>query len=229
MMKKYFLSALMTVISMTIHAQATDNRTQVLIETSMGNIKIALYNETPKHRDNFIKLVKEGFYNGILFHRVIPEFMVQAGDPTSKRAKPGELLGGGDLDYTVPSEVVFPKYYHKHGALAAAQDENAVNNASSACQFYIVTGKTFGPRMLDKMLTELTEKSGGKIQFTDEIKNDYKTIGGAPHLDGQYTVFGEVTEGMDVVDLIQNAEKDQNDRPLQDIKIIKAHILSTAK
>src|SRR5574344_672057 len=116
MMKKYFLSALMMVISMTIHAQATDNRTQVLIETSMGNIKIALYNETPKHRDNFIKLVKEGFYNGVLFHRVIPEFMVQAGDPTSKRAKPGELLGGGDLDYTVPSEVVFPKYYHKHGA-----------------------------------------------------------------------------------------------------------------
>ena len=108
MMKKYFLSALMMVISMTIHAQATDNRTQVLIETSMGNIKIALYNETPKHRDNFIKLVKEGFYNGVLFHRVIPEFMVQAGDPTSKRAKPGELLGGGDLDYTLRA---FPNHH----------------------------------------------------------------------------------------------------------------------
>src|SRR5574344_2866065 len=225
MMKKYFLSALMMVISMTIHAQATDNRTQVLIETSMGNIKIALYNETPTHRDNFIKLVKEGFYNGILFHRVIPNFMVQAGDPSSKTAVSGQLLGNVSLNYTIPAEIRFPQYYHKRGALAAAQEENSQNHASSSCQFYIVTGKTFGPKMLETKLNELTEKSGGTIVFNDKIKNDYQTIGGAPHLDGLYTVFGEVVDGIDVVDKIQNVEKDNNNRPINDIKILKATVV----
>lgn len=231
---KILFSLFLTILSLPIFAQnnnsnslmkVLDDRCVVQMETSFGNIKIALYNETPKHRDNFLKLVKEGFYDGILFHRVIPEFMVQTGDPSSKSAVPGQLLGNVSLDYTIPAEIKFPQYYHKRGAVAAAQEENSQDHASSSCQFYIVTGKTFGPRMLDDMLNKLTEKSGGTIIFNDRIKKDYQTIGGAPHLDGLYTVFGEVIDGMDVVDKIQNVDKDKNNRPIDDIKIIKATII----
>lgn len=231
---KILQSVLLTILSLPVFSQKNnqdsliktlDDRCVVCLETSFGNIKIALYNETPKHRDNFLKLVKEGFYNGVLFHRVIPEFMVQTGDPSSKSAVPGQLLGNVSLDYTIPAEIRFPQYYHKRGAVAAAQEDNSQDHASSSCQFYIVTGKTFGPRMLDAMLNKLTEKSGGTIVFNDKIKNDYQTIGGAPHLDGLYTVFGEVVDGMDVVNKIQDVEKDQNNRPINDIKIIKANVV----
>lgn len=234
MKNKILLSVLLAILSLPIFAQNNnpdsiikplDERCIVSLETSLGNIKIALYNETPKHRDNFLKLVKEGFYNGILFHRVIPNFMVQAGDPSSKTAVSGQLLGNVSLNYTIPAEIRFPQYYHKRGALAAAQEENSQDHASSSCQFYIVTGKTFGPKMLETKLNELTEKSGGTIVFNDKIKNDYQTIGGAPHLDGLYTVFGEVVDGMDVVDKIQNVEKDNNNRPINDIKILKATVV----
>lgn len=234
MKNKILLSVLLAILSLPIFAQNNkpdsifkplDERCIVSLETSLGNIKVALYNETPKHRDNFLKLVKEGFYNGILFHRVIPNFMVQAGDPSSKTAVSGQLLGNVSLNYTIPAEIRFPQYYHKRGALAAAQEENSQDHASSSCQFYIVTGKTFGPKMLETKLNELTEKSGGTIVFNDKIKNDYQTIGGAPHLDGLYTVFGEVVDGMDVVDKIQNVEKDNNNRPINDIKILKATVV----
>ena len=234
MKNKILLSVLLAILSLPIIAQTNkpdsiinplDERCIVSLETSLGNIKVALYNETPKHRDNFLKLVKEGFYNGILFHRVIPNFMVQAGDPSSKTAVSGQLLGNVSLNYTIPAEIRFPQYYHKRGALAAAQEENSQDHASSSCQFYIVTGKTFGPKMLETKLNELTEKSGGTIVFNDKIKNDYQTIGGAPHLDGLYTVFGEVVDGMDVVDKIQNVEKDNNNRPINDIKILKATVV----
>ena len=234
MKNKILLSVLLAILSLPIFAQNSkpdsiikplDERCIVSLETSLGNIKVALYNETPKHRDNFLKLVKEGFYNGILFHRVIPNFMVQAGDPSSKTAVSGQLLGNVSLNYTIPAEIRFPQYYHKRGALAAAQEENSQDHASSSCQFYIVTGKTFGPKMLETKLNELTEKSGGTIVFNDKIKNDYQTIGGAPHLDGLYTVFGEVVDGMDVVDKIQNVEKDNNNRPINDIKILKATVV----
>lgn len=234
MKNKILLSVLLAILSLQIFAQNNkpdsiinplDERCIVSLETSLGNIKVALYNETPKHRDNFLKLVKEGFYNGILFHRVIPNFMVQAGDPSSKIAVSGQLLGNVSLNYTIPAEIRFPQYYHKRGALAAAQEENSQDHASSSCQFYIVTGKTFGPKMLETKLNELTERSGGTIVFNDKIKNDYQTIGGAPHLDGLYTVFGEVVDGMDVVDKIQNVEKDNNNRPINDIKILKATVV----
>lgn len=234
MKNKILFSVLFAIISLPIFAQnnnpysiikSLDDRCIVSLETSLGNIKIALYNETPKHRDNFLKLVKEGFYNGILFHRVIPNFMIQTGDPSSKSAVLGQLLGNVSLNYTIPAEIKFPQYYHKRGAVAAAQEENAKDHASSSCQFYIVTGKTFGPKMLETKLNELTEKSGGTIIFNDKIKNDYQTIGGTPHLDGLYTVFGEVVDGMDVVDKIQNVEKDNNNRPINDIKIVKATVV----
>ena len=234
MKNKILFSVLLAVLSLPMFAQnnnsdsiakSVDDRCIVSIETSLGNIKIALYNETPKHRDNFLKLVKEGFYNGILFHRVIPNFMIQTGDPSSKSAVLGQLLGNVSLNYTIPAEIKFPQYYHKRGAVAAAQEENAKDHASYSCQFYIVTGKTFGPKMLETKLNELTEKSGGTIIFNDKIKNDYQTIGGTPHLDGLYTVFGEVVDGMDVVDKIQNVEKDNNNRPINDIKIVKATVV----
>lgn len=246
--------------------------TLVKIETSAGDIKVKLYNETPKHRDNFIKLVKEGTYEGTLFHRVIKDFMIQAGDPESKNAPKGKMLGAGDVGYTVPAEFVYPKFFHKKGALSAARQGDAVNpkKESSGCQFYIVTGKVYNDSTLLQMerqmnenkvsvffnelakkhmkeiykirkandedgLYDLQEKLIAQAQelaakepefrFTPEQVEAYTTVGGTPHLDGEYTVFGEVVEGMDVVDKIQQVKTDRSDRPEEDVKIIKATIL----
>ena len=246
--------------------------TLVKIETSAGDIKVKLYNETPKHRDNFIKLVKEGTYEGTLFHRVIKDFMIQAGDPESKNAPKGKMLGAGDVGYTVPAEFVYPKFFHKQGALSAARQGDAVNpkKESSGCQFYIVTGKVYNDSTLLQMerqmnenkvsvffnelakkhmkeiykmrkandedgLYDLQEKLIAQAQelaakepefrFTPEQVEAYTTVGGTPHLDGEYTVFGEVVEGMDVVDKIQQVKTDRSDRPEEDVKIIKATIL----
>ena len=178
-----------------------------VIHTDFGDMKGFLYNETPKHRDNFVKLAKEGFYKGTLFHRVIPGFMIQGGDPDSKTAKPGQQLGGGDLGYTVPAEFN-PDFIHKKGALAAARTGDNVNpqKASSASQFYIVEGQK-----------QQAEKLPAK--YTDAQKKVYETIGGVPFLDGQYTVYGEITEGLDIIDKIANVERDQSDRPKKDLKM----------
>lgn len=249
-----------------------DNETLVKIETSLGDIKVKLYNETPKHRDNFIKLVKEGVYEGTLFHRVIKDFMIQAGDPDSKNAPKGKMLGSGDVGYTLPAEFVYPKYFHKKGALSAARQGDEVNpqKASSGCQFYIVTGKVFKDSTLLSMekqmnenkvnvifntlaqkhmkeiykmrksndedgLYDLQEKLFAQAQemaakqpefhFTPEQIEAYTTVGGAPHLDGEYTVFGEIVEGMDVVDKIQQVKTDRSDRPNEDVKIVKVEIV----
>ena len=238
-----------------------NNMTKVKLETSLGDIVVELYNETPQHRDNFVKLVKEGFYDGVLFHRVINNFMIQTGDPESKTAGPDTPLGGGDPSYTIEAEFVFPKYFHKRGALAAARTGDQYNpeRRSSGSQFYIVTGQVFGTEQLMGMLQtkkqdifrrlvmenqekirqlqenqdeagihalqdELIRQTEAEAQF-DELIKAYTTIGGTPHLDGQYTVFGEVVEGMDVVDKIQNTTTDRRDRPTVDIKIIKASIV----
>ena len=184
----------------------------VIVQTPYGDIKIILYDKTPKHKANFIKLAKEGYYDGLLFHRVIPNFMIQGGDPDSKGAPAGKRLGEGGPDYTIPFEYV-PEYFHKRGALAAARMPDEVNPAreSSGSQFYIVQGKTFTDEELDKI-----EKKY-KHQFTSEQRQVYKTIGGAPHLDGAYTVFGEVIEGMEVVDKIASLPRDKFDRPLTDV------------
>lgn len=249
-----------------------EKETVLKIETSMGDIKVKLYNETPKHRDNFIKLAKDGTYNGTLFHRVIKDFMVQAGDPESKNAPKGKMLGSGDVGYTVPAEFVYPKYFHKKGALSAARQGDEVNpkKESSGCQFYIVTGKVFNDSTFlnmeqQKNQNKVTEAFNALAQkhmkeiykmrkandqdglyalqdtlfiqaeaeaakqpdfhFTPEQIKAYTTVGGTPHLDGEYTVFGEVVEGMDIVDKIQQVKTDRSDRPEEDVKIINVSVI----
>ncbi len=252
-------------------AQTAGGDALVLLETSEGNIKVRLFGDTPKHRDNFLKLVKEGYYNGVLFHRVINEFMVQTGDPDSKNAPAGKALGAGGPDYTLEAEIVYPKHYHKRGALAAARQGDQVNpeRRSSGSQFYIVTGKAYNDSTLKQMerqlqmmqkqqiFNELTKQYKDSIMamrrnrdqaglqklqdelvaiteqkaaenpaaLTSEQREVYATQGGTPHLDNQYTVFGEVVEGMDVVDKIEKAETDGRDRPVSDIRIISAKVV----
>lgn len=186
----------------------------VLIETSYGNMKVKLYNETPQHRDNFLKLVKEGFYDGLLFHRVINGFMIQGGDPNSRNAKPGVMLGEGTTGYTIPAEFD-STLIHKKGALAAARMGDIVNpkKESSGCQFYIVQGNVYTPEQL-KMFAQRFGKT-----FTPQQTAAYTTVGGTPHLDGEYTVFGEVVEGLDVIDKIAAAHCNVADRPMEDIKM----------
>ena len=192
----------------------TEKKYYVLIETSYGNMTVELYNETPKHRDNFIKLVKEGFYNDLLFHRVINQFMIQGGDPNSRNAKPGQMLGDGTLGYTVPAEFV-PGLIHKKGALAAARQADQVNptKASSSCQFYIVQGNVWPADRLQMMARQM-----GRTLTQQQI-DAYTTIGGTPHLDGDYTVFGQVIEGLDVIDKIAAVECGPADRPVSDVKM----------
>lgn len=198
----------------------TQEMTKVLLKTTLGDITIALYDDTPAHRDNFHKLVNDKFYDGVLFHRIIKGFMIQGGDPDSKTAKPGQRLGSGDVGYTIPAEFV-PAHFHKRGAVCAARMGDNVNpqKASSGCQFYIVDGTVYDNDKLN-MIAQRTGKT-----FSPEQVRAYTTIGGAPFLDGDYTVFGEVINGMEVVDKIASQQKDGADRPLEDIKIISATML----
>ncbi len=186
----------------------------VKLETEYGTVIIMLYNKTPVHRDNFIKLVKEHFYDSLLFHRVISGFMIQGGDPESKYAKAGATLGDGGLKYTLAPEFD-TALFHKKGALAAAREGDDVNpkKRSSSAQFYIVEGKTFNDGQMDKMEERLN------IKIPENHRKIYRTIGGAPFLDMNYTVFGEVESGFDVIDKIANVPKDANDRPLQNIRM----------
>lgn len=250
---------------------AADHTDGVLVElqTSMGDIVVKLYNDTPLHRDNFLKLVKDGFYDGVLFHRVINNFMIQTGDPNSKDAPAGQQLGAGDPGYTIEAEIDYPKHYNKYGALAAARTGDQVNpeRRSSGSQFYIVTGQKLSEAQFDNMmmrkhqeelqnyfrklvaqnrdsiealqkagdevalenlrqsLIKQTEESVDNMVVPENIKADYTTVGGAPHLDGAYTVFGEVVKGMDIVEKIQKVETDRNDRPIEDVKVLKARVL----
>lgn len=226
-MKKFsflaiFLLTAVSVFSQRIANQAKERESGVRVEmrTTMGNITLLLYNDTPHHRDNFIKLVNENVYEGLLFHRVIDRFMVQAGDPKSKDAKPGTMLGDGTLGYTVPAEFL-PNHFHKRGALCAARQGDQVNprKESSSCQFYIAQGQVWSEADLNMM-----EQRFGK-KFSPEQRKAYTTVGGTPHLDGDYTVFGEVLKGMEVVDKIAAAPRDKYDRPLEDIRIISVKIL----
>ncbi|HIX20791.1 MAG TPA: peptidylprolyl isomerase [Candidatus Parabacteroides faecavium] len=249
------------------------NETQVLMHTSMGDIQLKLYNETPKHRDNFIQLVKDGTYNGLLFHRVIKDFMIQGGDVTSKNAPMNKSLGAGDLGYTVPAEFNYPKYFHKKGALCAARTGDEVNpeRASSASQFYIVTGKKYSEAELNQMEKQLENRlkqsifarlqaenkpkimeyyrSGnkeelailrdtliGKTELEAEKRKDetklpkelceiYKTEGGVPFLDNQYTVYGEVVKGIEVVEAIQNVKTNKQDRPTENVVITSVELI----
>jgi cyclophilin family peptidyl-prolyl cis-trans isomerase len=202
-----------------------DRRRDVELVTSEGKIILRLYDETPLHRDNFLKLVKSGYYNGVLFHRVIRNFMIQAGDPDSRRALPGQILGNGGPSYTIPAEFR-PGIFHRKGVLAAAREPDNVNpeKASSGSQFYIVQGKKFTDAALDSIETY---RLGGR-RIPPAQREVYKQIGGTPHLDQNYTVFGEVVKGMDVVERIAEvptSEGRDEDRPLQDVRIIKARLV----
>ena len=240
--------------------------TVIRMETSLGNIRLKLYDETVLHRDNILKLIREGYYNGMLFHRVIKDFMIQTGDPDSKSARPGMVLGANDIGYTLKAEIV-PKYFHKRGVLAAAREADNINpeRSSSGSHFYIVQGRIFTPDIIDEeiekinnkrytalfnrlqqacegeilkyqlandyeKLMQLNEKLSDttrllfdqvKLKLTGEQRAAYTTIGGSPHLDGEYTVFGEVIEGMEIVDSIAEQETDDNCRPLRDVVILK--------
>ena len=221
MKKKVLFLLFFIVFSVFSFAQKADKQNKVddkeyyvKIETSYGDMVVKLYNETPLHRDNFIKLVKDGTYDGLIFHRVINQFMIQGGDPNSRDAKPGQMLGDGELGYTIPAEFV-PGLFHKKGALAAARQGDEVNpqKASSSCQFYIVQGTTWDANRL-KMVEQRMGKS-----FTSEQAEVYATVGGTPFLDGDYTVFGEVVEGMEVIDKIAAVQCGPMDRPIEDVKM----------
>ncbi|MBR5100959.1 MAG: peptidylprolyl isomerase [Bacteroidales bacterium] len=202
-----------------------DRTKNVVLETTAGTIVLKLYDKTPLHRDNFLALVKEGAYDSLLFHRVIQDFMIQGGDPDSKLAEAGVLLGEGDRNYTVPAEFRLDEgIFHRRGVLAAAREGDDVNpeQRSSAMQFYIVWGKIFDEEGLDRIQERLDNRTGGRVQLTPEMRDVYKTVGGTPHLDGQYTVFGEVVSGLDVVDAIQHVATDENDRPLENVRILRA-------
>ena len=188
--------------------------TMVLISTNYGDMKAVLYDETPLHRDNFIKLVKEGYYDGTLFHRVIDGFMIQGGDPNSKTAKPNQQLGSGGPGYTIPAEFK-QELIHKKGALAAARMGDNVNpqKASSGSQFYIAQGKRYTSDELNMLSARM-----GK-QFNQTQKDAYMNVGGVPFLDYEYTVFGEVIEGLEVIDKIAKVQKDRFDRPVEDVKM----------
>lgn len=251
-------------VNLSCGVSQKSKETIVQIETEFGNIKIKLYDETPLHRDNFVKLIKDGIYTDLLFHRVIQGFMIQGGDPDSKNAEPGKMLGSGDLGYTIPAEIN-PKFFHRRGVLAAARQGDDINpeKRSSASQFYIVQGRIFNVEELDTLEVKMEEsrKMGmlqakiksvepelnklaaeGKqdelmtrynalkaetiaeaaqlpsLRFSDEQRKAYTTVGGYPPLDNNYTVFGEVIDGMGVVDAIAKEPTDRNDRPQKDIK-----------
>ena len=206
-----------------------DRKRDVLMQTTMGDIVIRLSDSTPLHRDNFLKLVKTGFYDSILFHRVIQNFMIQTGDPNSKRALSGQPLGNGGPNYTIPAEFR-PGLFHKKGVIAAARTGDNVNpqKASSGSQFYIVQGKVFSDGALDSV--ETFRLNGRKIPLAQ--REVYKAIGGTPHLDQGYTVFGEVIKGLDVVDRIaavQTSKAQDRDRPLQDVRIMKMKLIKRKK
>lgn len=270
------LFAFMGLIS-TVHAGGNETKeTHIQIVTTEGVIKIKLYNDTPLHRDNFVKLVNSHFYDSTIFHRVINQFMIQGGDPDSKKAAPGVMLGNGSTGYTIPAEIMPDKHYHKKGALAAARmgDEVNPNKESSGCQFYIVQGRNFSNEDLNTMeqrmlnnqkqeafsrLMNKPENAGIRTRFTtfqqsqqtdslmaiskliepmvlaevskmpqfkfsEEQRKIYSTVGGTPHLDGGYTVFGEVVEGLDLVDKIAAVKTLPGDRPEKDIRILKMSI-----
>ena len=222
MKHRRFLMTLMAVITATVMVgqDMTRGETRAKIATSIGDIVVRLYDATPIHRDNFVRLAKEGFYNGTLFHRVIKGFMIQGGDPNTKVPSTDKQIADDTPDYTLEAEIR-NGLYHKRGALAAAREGDDANpeRRSSGSQFYIVWGRTFSPRqmefLVDKMQQEHPETGG----LTSEQQQVYSTLGGSPHLDGQYTVFGEVESGLDVVEKIQNVTTDAADRPVENISM----------
>ncbi|MBR4729942.1 MAG: peptidylprolyl isomerase [Prevotella sp.] len=222
---------LMVALAFTAYVPMMAQSRQVMLETTAGNIVVTLYDDTPRHRDNFLKLVNEQFYDSLLFHRVIKNFMIQGGDPTSRHAEPGVMLGNGSLDYTVESEFFDAEgrllHPHQRGAVAMAREGDRSNpeRRSGGCQFYIVWGRTYSTQQLYQIGDKVEEQTDHRVKMTEELLELYRKTGGAPHLDGQYTVFGQVTEGLDVVERIQQVMTDDYDRPVDDIRIIRATVI----
>lgn len=266
-MNKLAVILVFTAMFLNVSCGMAENKAKekmVQIKTEFGTIKVKLFDETPQHRDNFLKLTGEGFYSDLLFHRVIKGFMVQGGDPNSKNAAPGQMLGAGDLGYTIPAEIN-PKFYHRRGMLAAARQGDQVNpeKRSSASQFYILQGKIFRPTELDSLQAKMEESrknsmmqsrvkaiesdlnklnAEGKqvelmarinairdtvtdlaaklppLKFSEEQRKIYTTVGGYPSLDNNYTIFGEVVEGMEIIDKIAALPVNKSNRPETDIK-----------
>lgn len=206
---KYLLTCCLSLLLLNVTAKKPRHQ-YVRVTTSYGQCIVKLYNETPLHRDNFIKLVKKGVYEGTLFHRVIKDFMIQGGDPDSKQATPGQLLGEGDVGYTIPAEFN-DSLFHKKGVLAAAREDNP-DKASSGCQFYLVQGKVFTDEQLDAVETKRL-----KFKIPAAHREVYKTIGGTPHLDRSYTVYGETVQGITLIDKIASVVTDPKDRPVTDV------------
>jgi cyclophilin family peptidyl-prolyl cis-trans isomerase len=213
----FYLAILFSIVSCSVSKKTSvkeAKQKKVMITTDYGTIILELYNKTSLHRDNFIKLVKQHFYDSLLFHRVIKGFMIQGGDPESKHAKEGQLLGEGSLKYTIPAELD-TSLFHKKGALAAAREADADNpqKRSSSTQFYIVDGRTYSDAQMDKVEEKV------HIKIPENHRIIYSTIGGDPFLDMNYTVFGEVVSGLDVIDKIANTPTDENNRPLKNIRM----------
>lgn len=272
MKRLFFLISLLIISSHSYMIHSKEKETFVLMETSMGQVTIKLYNETPKHRDNFIKLVNEAYFNGLLFHRVIKDFMIQGGDPESRNAPAGKQLGSGGPGYTIPAEFVYPQYFHKRGALSAARTGDQVNpqKASSGSQFYIVWGQVYKSSDISQLqdqkvnqlknayFQELAGQQQSKIQQLYQTNNQaglqklqdeliaqmeahfkanppqglsqeqieaYTKLGGTPHLDNEYTVFGEVVEGLDIVGKIQSVDTGNADRPKKDVLILSMNLI----
>jgi cyclophilin family peptidyl-prolyl cis-trans isomerase len=200
-----------------------DRKMHVAITTTKGLIVVKLYDETPLHKDNFLKLVKSNFYDSLLFHRVIRDFMVQTGDPDSKNATQNKMLGNGGLNYTVPAEFK-PNLFHKKGALAAARNNNPAK-ASSSCQFYFVQGVVFN----ESTIEVAKARNRWPATITEAQKQVYKTIGGTPHLDQNYTVFGEVVQGLEIIDNIAKTPTGNADRPQEDIRILSMKLIKPVK
>ena len=227
---KNLLFALALIFALTsCGGQATEPAPRrVKMQTTMGDIVLELSNHTPIHRDNFMQLVEEGYFDSLLFHRVIENFMIQGGDPRTRNISGSEFFADGeetgDPRYweDIPAEILFPTLYHKRGVLAAAREGDDVNpqRRSSRTQFYIVWGRTFDDQTLDKQQERVWKGTAGSVTFPEQVREHYRTVGGTPHLDGQYTVFGHVVSGLEIVEKIQSTATDERDRPIEDVRII---------
>ena len=206
--------------------QKTEKETVMVVETTMGTVEFKLYNETPLHRDNFIKLAEEHYFDSLLFHRVIDNFVIQGGDPNSKYAKSGQMLGDGEPDYRIPAEFRLDKgiFHHKWTVNAAREgDDTNPERESCASQFCFMMGSPMTDEQLDRAQARLDVQTGGTVRLTPEMREVYREIGGSPHLDGQYTVFGEVVSGQEVLEAIQKVATDEFDRPLEDVRMLRVY------
>lgn len=227
MLALFALWALVPVVGQNIQVDSVDTRQRVCFETSLGTFVIALFDETPLHRDNFLRLVSEHYYDSLLFHRTVGDFVVQTGDPDSRHAQPGAKLGEGGPDYEVAAEICYPRLAHFRGAVGAAREDDLKNpeRRSSASQFYVVWGKRFGKAMMERARQIVAERTDSLVVIPEAYDSLYWERGGTPTLDGQYTVFGEIVSGLDVIGAMHIVETDANQRPLQDVRIKRAYVV----